>query len=244
MRIRMPFAGIFASLLLLSAYAGLSSLHMPQSTLLNDKTLHFLVFFLLTISFYWILDTTRRRILHLTLSIVTLGMGVGSEFLQAAIPNGREFDAYDILANLVGSLMGLGLCGWYHKRMLERRRVRKYTAVPTGEDGEEVPLPGEGELDLELGEGVVRRSGEHEEGVVASPSAGVSPAAAAAAAPVTTAQAKNMSLEEELDNWDENAVDAWDDEDDGDVGGAGAGGKSAEAAKDIAPAKKRSDKDD
>lgn len=239
----MPFAGIFAALLLLSAYAGLSSLHMPQGTLLNDKTLHFLVFFLLTVSFYWILDTTRRRILHLALSVVTLGMGVGSEFLQAAIPdNGREFDPYDILANLLGSLAGLGLCGWYHRRMLERRRVRKYTAVPTA-DGE---IPGDSELDLELGEGVgvTRRSGEHEEGVaVASPSVGVGGSPAAAAAPVTTATAKNMSLEEELDNWDENAVDAWDDEDEGgNVGGTGgAGGKSGDGAKDPAAVKKRVD---
>ncbi|EGO55689.1 hypothetical protein NEUTE1DRAFT_67553 [Neurospora tetrasperma FGSC 2508] len=236
MRIRMPFAGIFAALLLLSAYAGLSSLHMPQGTLLNDKTLHFFVFFLLTVTFYWILDTTRRRILHLTLSVVTLGMGVGSEFVQAAIPNnGREFDPYDILANLVGSLLGLGLCGWYHKRMLERRRVRKYTAVPTGED-----IP-EGDVDLELGE--VRRSGEHEEGVVVAAAAASVPAAAASpAAGTATATAKNMSLEEELDNWDENAVDAWDDGDDvGDVGGSGAGGKSGDATKDAGAAKKRVD---
>ncbi|KAK3486627.1 uncharacterized protein B0T23DRAFT_229783 [Neurospora hispaniola] len=235
MRIRMPFAGIFAALLLLSAYAGLSSLHMPQGTLLNDKTLHFLVFFLLTVTFYWILDTTRRRILHLTLSVVTLGMGVGSEFVQAAIPNnGREFDPYDILANLVGSLLGLGLCGWYHKRMLERRRVRKYTAVPTGED-----IP-EGDVDLELGE--VRRSGEHEEGVVVAAAAAASVPAAAASPAAATATAKNMSLEEELDNWDENAVDAWDDGDDvGDVGGSGAGGKSVDAIKDAGAAKKRVD---
>ncbi|KAK3348324.1 hypothetical protein B0H65DRAFT_548107 [Neurospora tetraspora] len=242
MRIRMPFAGIFAALLLLSAYAGLSSLHMPQGALLNDKTLHFFVFFLLTTTFYWILDTTRRRILHLTLSVCTLGMGVGSEFVQAAIPdNGREFDPYDILANLVGSLMGLGLCGWYHKRMLERRRVRKYTALPTGEE----LVDGEGDLDLELGEGVgvVRRSGEHEEGVVVAASAASGPTAAspaAAAAPATTA--KNMSLEEELDNWDENAVDAWDEDDEaGDVGGSGAGGKSGDATKDVGAAKKRVD---
>ncbi|KAK3487138.1 hypothetical protein B0T13DRAFT_117165 [Neurospora crassa] len=234
MRIRMPFAGIFAALLLLSAYAGLSSLHMPQGTLLNDKTLHFFVFFLLTVTFYWILDTTRRRILHLTLSVVTLGMGVGSEFVQAAIPNnGREFDPYDILANLVGSLLGLGLCGWYHKRMLERRRVRKYTAVPTGED-----IP-EGGVDLELGE--VRRNGEHEEGVVVAAAAASVPAAATSPA-AATATAKNMSLEEELDNWDENAVDAWDDGDDvGDVGGSGAGGKSGDATKDVGAAKKRVD---
>jgi VanZ family protein len=49
-------------------------------------------------------------------------------------------------------------------------------------------VPGEEEADLELGEGV----GEQESGVVAS-------------GPVA-------SLEEEVDNWDENAEDTWDDE--------------------------------
>jgi hypothetical protein len=48
--------------------------------------------------------------------------------------NGREFDPYDILANVVGSLLALLACSWYHKRMLERRRAaRNYQMVP-GED--------------------------------------------------------------------------------------------------------------
>lgn len=49
-------------------------------------------------------------------------------------------------------------------------------------------VPGEEEADLELGEGV----GAQESGVVAS--------------------AHAPSLEQEVDNWDENAEDAWDEE--------------------------------
>jgi hypothetical protein len=47
------------------------------------------------------------------------------------------------------------------------------------------------------------------------------------------------TLEEEVDNWDENAVDAWDEDDAGDIGivAAPATGKDAEAAGD----KKRAD---
>lgn len=123
--------------------------------------------------------------------VCTLCLGVGSEFLQGFLPNGRDFDFYDIVANLVGSLAGLGLCSMYHKRMLERKRSRKsYTAVPDGV---------EDEGDIELGEGV----GAQESGVMeASGAAGEGPSS------------KNMSLEEQVDNWDENTPDDWDGVDD------------------------------
>lgn len=85
--------------------------------------------------------------------------------------NAREFDMYDIVANLIGSLAALGLCAWYHKRMLDRRRAAKsYHTVP-GDDLER---------DVELGEGV----GEQETGVT-----------------------RGRTVEEELENWDENEVD-------------------------------------
>ncbi|OAA82048.1 VanZ domain protein [Akanthomyces lecanii RCEF 1005] len=181
MRIRFTFAGVFLLLLLLAAYAGLTKLQLGH--LINDKLLHFLTFFLLTVVFYWVVDTNRRRTINMTFVICTLVLGVGSEFLQSFLPNDRDFDLYDIVANVVGSLLGLGLCSWYHRRMLERRRQQKtYNAVP-----------GEEEEDLELGEG-------HETGVVVD--GGAPP----------------QTLEEEVDNWDENAPDDW--EEDGNAEGA------------------------
>ena len=133
-------SGAFFFFLLGAAYLGLSSgLQVPQ---VNDKVLHFLTFVILTLTFYWILDTTRRRNLNLTLLIVTFGLGLGSEVLQGFLPNGRQFDPLDILANVIGSLLALGLCTMYHKRMLDRkRRARGYSVAP--QDGEEG--------DLELG---------------------------------------------------------------------------------------------
>lgn len=66
----------------------------------------------------------------------------------------REFDPYDIAANVSGSLIAIALCNWYHKRMIERKRAaRGYNAVA-----------GDDELDVELGEGV----GGQETGVVRS----------------------------------------------------------------------------
>ncbi|GJC91684.1 vanZ like family protein [Colletotrichum higginsianum] len=211
MRIRLPFAGVFFVILLIAGYAGLTSLQLGQYV--NDKVLHFGTFFVLTTVFYWILDTNRRRTLNLTLTVCTFVLGVGSEFLQGFLPNGREFDFYDIVANIVGSLAGLGLCSWYHKRMLERkRRTKTYQAVP-GEDDE----------DVELGEG-------HETGVIESSGArdggiGVGDG--------------GRTLEEVVDNWDENQVDDWDEDDgDGDIGGVK--GKDVETG-DIGDSKKRAD---
>lgn len=85
---------------------------------------------------------------------MTVGLGLGSEFLQSILPNGRDFDPIDIGANLLGSLTALGLCNLYHKRMLDRRRRKKGYGV--------VPQDGEGE-DIELGEGA---RGEDESRVV------------------------------------------------------------------------------
>jgi len=83
----------------------------------------------------------------------------------------RIFDYYDILANVMGSVSALALCNWYHKRMNERKRAaRGYGAVP-----------GDDELDVELGENV-----EGQESGVVRP-----------------------TVDEELERWDENAED-WD----------------------------------
>ncbi|KAL1619560.1 hypothetical protein SLS56_010054 [Neofusicoccum ribis] len=180
MRIRKAPAGAFVVICLLASAAGFGRSQLPQYKQ-SDKVLHFVTFFLLTLCFYWIVETNRRRVIHMTLFVCPLAMGVGSEIIQGILPNGREFDPYDILANAVGSIAALALCSWYHKRMLERkRRAKQYQVVPGEADDD---------LDVELGEGV--GSGQ-ETGVVRDN--------------------RSMSVEEELDNWDENAEDTWDPE--------------------------------
>lgn len=153
----------------------------------------------MTASFYFILDTTRRRVLHLTLVVCTLVLGVGSEVAQGLLPNDRDFDPWDVLANVLGSLSALGLATWYHRRSTERKRRAKYSALT----GEGIDL----EDDLELGEtsvsGARADDGEQETGVISidGPNAG------------------RKAVEEELDNWDENQPDDWDDEDDNTMNG-------------------------
>ncbi|EYB21544.1 hypothetical protein FG05_06292 [Fusarium graminearum] len=123
MRIRLPVAGAFLVLLLIAAYAGLTSIQLGQYV--NDKVLHFITFFILTVVFYWIVDTNRRRVMNMTLVACTIVLGVGSEFVQSFLDNGREFDLYDIVANLMGSLLGVGLCSWYHKLASRSRTLEE-----------------------------------------------------------------------------------------------------------------------
>ncbi|KAJ5887938.1 hypothetical protein N7495_007979 [Penicillium taxi] len=183
MKIRYPFAGGFALLLVIAAYIGLlphsTDSNIPPGLQPNDKFLHLVTFFLLSVAFYWILDTTRRRTLHLTLLVCTLGLGIGSEIVQALLPNDRPFDLFDIVANVVGSLGAVGLCSWYHRRMLERRRKNRFGVAEGTTD------------DVELGVGI---GSIHDDGL----------------SPQETGV---TSLEHEVDNWDENAVDNWDTDD-------------------------------
>jgi hypothetical protein len=144
----------------------------------------------LQLTFYWILETSRRRCIHFTLLAITAGLGIGSEVAQGLLPNDRPFDPYDILANVVGSTFALLLCSWYHKRMLERRRKNKHYDIVPGEDVEDDP-----ERDVELG--TVR---DQETGVVPADANGQA-----------SAGANKTNVTEELDNWDENAED-WDDD--------------------------------
>lgn len=183
--------GAFVLLLILAAYMGLlphsTSSSIPAQLQPNDKFLHLVTFFFLSLTFYWIPDTTRRRTLQLTLLVCTLLLGVGSEIAQLVLPNDRAFDLFDILANVVGSLGAIGLCSWYHRRMLERRRKARFGAL-ADDDGDQD--------DIELGLGTPGGDGEHgDAGHLGPQETGVT------------------TLEQEVDNWDENAVDNWDTED-------------------------------
>jgi len=176
MRIRQYPTIAFCALIVISAYLGLAPQTIP-SYKQSDKVLHFLTFLLITLAFYWILETSRRRVLHLTIFICPVTLGIGSEIAQGLLPNGRAFDPYDILANVLGSSVAIVASTWYHKRMLERKRAaRSYALVPGEDDG-----------DVELGEAAERQ----ENGITG---------------------AREPTLEEEVDNWDENVED-WDAED-------------------------------
>ena len=52
----------------------------------SDKALHFVAFFALTLSFYWIFETSRRKVLQLTFTVCTLVLGLASEVVQGLLP--------------------------------------------------------------------------------------------------------------------------------------------------------------
>ena len=196
MRIRFPFLIAFIAILLLSSSAGLlphSALPSAPENVRNkiprntDKVAHFLCFFSLTGTFYFIFDTARRRVLHITLIACTFVLALGSEVAQGLLPNDREFDLWDVLANVLGSLAALGIANAYHKRAAERRRRAKFAA-----------LLGEGAGDdVELGEGP-----------------GVGGELGGPSAQETGVVSVQRSVEEELADWDENVPDDdWDGDD-------------------------------
>ena len=96
------------------------------------------------VTLYWAVDLPRRLLFKVVIAASAV-LAVGSEFLQAALPNGRIFDPVDIAANFLGSALAIAGCTWYHKRMLERKRQRKLQGYGLVEGGE-------ADGDVELGE--------------------------------------------------------------------------------------------
>ena len=79
--------GAFIGLIFISAAAGFSPPdYKIPSYKQSDKALHFIAFLLLTLCFYWILETSRRKVLQLTFTVCTIGLGVASEVVQGLLP--------------------------------------------------------------------------------------------------------------------------------------------------------------
>lgn len=125
------------------------SFHPSGSSIpINDKVLHFVCFLVATALFYaiWDVDESARRHsslwrrIPLILSFVVCFLvgGIGSEFVQALLPS-KHFDAFDILANLVGSSLGLWLSYHAEKRYRLNREVRRlYRPLDPEEYGDDV----------------------------------------------------------------------------------------------------------
>lgn len=77
----------FVLLIVFSAAAGFTpSEYKIPSYKESDKVLHFIAFFLLTLSFYWIFETSRRKVLQLAFTVCTLLLGCVSEVVQGLLP--------------------------------------------------------------------------------------------------------------------------------------------------------------
>lgn len=60
-----------------------------------------------------------------TLVVCTFGASIGLEIVQSLINPARVFDVYDILFNVLGSLLGLGLSSGYQTWMVRRARLKR-----------------------------------------------------------------------------------------------------------------------
>ncbi|EAU91442.2 hypothetical protein CC1G_01931 [Coprinopsis cinerea okayama7 len=113
--------------MILLAFLGFTN--VSKSLPLNTKLLHFFCFALATTVFYFIIDVEEqaRRIwfwryssLIFTTVICFFCGGILSEFVQAALPY-KDFDLGDIVANLLGSSVGL-FAGFHLEKYYRRRR--------------------------------------------------------------------------------------------------------------------------
>lgn len=100
---------------------------------LNDKFLHFLCFSIATAVFYFIVDVeeSSRRIwfwrhsaLIFTIFTCFFCGGILSEFVQATLPY-KEFQWGDVLANLLGSTIGLYFAYYIERYYRHRREIAR-----------------------------------------------------------------------------------------------------------------------
>ncbi|KIK67155.1 hypothetical protein GYMLUDRAFT_92990 [Collybiopsis luxurians FD-317 M1] len=125
-RLRPWFIGFTILVMLILAFLGFTD--SSHSLPFNDKVLHFTCFLIATTVFYFIFDVEEeyRRIwfwrhsgLILTGFICFFCGGILSEFVQSMLPY-KIFDTGDIVANLLGS--SIGLYAAYHLERYYRNR--------------------------------------------------------------------------------------------------------------------------
>ncbi|SNX84426.1 uncharacterized protein MEPE_03135 [Melanopsichium pennsylvanicum] len=109
---------------------------------INDKILHFICFFLATAMFYMIWDVdepARASYLWRNASLILTGItcflvgGIGSEIVQSLLPY-KQFQLGDIIANLLGSSLGLFFSYHLEKRYRARRELERLYAPLDAED--------------------------------------------------------------------------------------------------------------
>ncbi|KDR75156.1 hypothetical protein GALMADRAFT_140692 [Galerina marginata CBS 339.88] len=152
-RIRPWFLIFTCIIMVVLAFLGFTN--FSRALPLNDKLLHFLGFFIATSVFYFIIDVeeSARRIWfwrHSGFMFTTVtcffGGGILSEFVQAALPY-KVFQWGDILANLLGSTLGLCLAHYLERYYRHRKEIARLYRPLSGsvtyfEDEDEDDLEG------------------------------------------------------------------------------------------------------
>lgn len=82
----------------------------------------------LTVEFYFIFNTKRKELKllrYITLLVCTVGGGVGLEILQNIVNPTRVFDFNDIVCNISGSLVGVGVSSVYLTWAVKNKRSQR-----------------------------------------------------------------------------------------------------------------------
>ena len=106
------------SYLFIITYLSLVKLpNIPSEIPMADKLIHFLIYCLITF-FYKQIYTNRK----ISLAIFFIAYGIGIEIIQGQTQY-RSFEFFDILANSIGTLMGLTIATKYFSNVLQKIEV-------------------------------------------------------------------------------------------------------------------------
>jgi VanZ family protein len=109
--VRQPFR-VFLVMLYIACIAALSLLppnDLPKIQYFHglDKMVHFMMYFVFALLFCWTLRTEKHFLRLGFVVVTTIGWGVFMEAIQLYMHLGRNFSWYDIVANSLGSVLGI-----------------------------------------------------------------------------------------------------------------------------------------
>lgn len=96
--------------------------NMPRVNVLGkDKTVHFLFYFVLTLTWNFALQKKYKNwALKYIIVFVVIGYGIVIEVLQEVLTKTRQADIYDVIANSVGTLVALIVIFWLKNKTFEK----------------------------------------------------------------------------------------------------------------------------
>ena len=82
-----------------SSYTGLSK----QFISANDKILHFIEFFILSLILFLAFKASGAKYPYVLAILIAISLGILTELIQIYVP-GRSFSIYDIIADILGAV--------------------------------------------------------------------------------------------------------------------------------------------
>ena len=97
--------------------------NMPRVNVLGkDKTVHFLFYFVLTLTWNFALQKKYKNwALKYIIVFVVIGYGIVIEVLQEVLTKTRQADLYDVIANSAGALVALIVIFWLKNKTFEKK---------------------------------------------------------------------------------------------------------------------------